>query len=44
VCSSDLFYCQARGIPPVEQARADWAATELRHRYEEAGRKDASRG
>ena len=41
---SFLFYCQARGVPPVEQARADWAATELRRRYEEAGRNDANRG
>ncbi len=42
--TSFLFYCEARRIPPVEQARADWAATELRRRYEEAGRKDANRG
>lgn len=40
---SFMIYCMTRNIPPVEQARADWAAAELRRRYEEAGRKPANR-
>lgn len=39
-----LFYCMTRNIPPVEQARANWAADELRRRYEATAPKDAERG
>lgn len=42
--SAFLFYCAIHNVPPVEQARANWAATELRRRYEAAGRSEASQG
>ena len=32
------FYCLTHNVPPVEQTRANWAAAELRRRYDEAGR------
>lgn len=31
---SFMFYCAAHDVAPVEQTRANWAAAELRRRYE----------
>ncbi len=39
---SFMFYCVAHNVPPVEQTRANWAAAELRRRYEESGRTNAN--
>ena len=41
---SFMFYCLTHDVQPVEQTRANWAAAELRRRYEEVGRTQAKPG